>query len=170
MKQRVHIRWAIRRDMKEIEQIEQYSFEYPWTTEDFIRCMRGRNTIAMVAEIRATKAWEIAGFMIYDLHKNRLQLLNFAVAPKYRRLGVGQQLVEKLIGKLSSQRRTRIALEVRETNVAAQYFFRKQGFRAVNVLRDYYVDSPEDAYVMVYRHEPAVQATYPAEKQGGQPR
>ena len=44
-------------------------------------------------------------------------------------------MIAKLIAKLSSQRRSRIVLEVRETNLAAQLFFRENGFRAVSVLR-----------------------------------
>ena len=47
---------------------------------------------------------------------------------------------------------TRITLEVRETNLPAQLFFKSAGFRAVTVLRAYYEDSPEDAYLMQYRH------------------
>jgi ribosomal-protein-alanine N-acetyltransferase len=89
--------------------------------------------------------------MIYELHKNRLHILNFAVHPAYRRHGVGMQMVAKLISKLSSHRRTRITLEVRETNLAAQLFFRAQGFRAMRVLRTYYEDSGEDAFLMQYR-------------------
>jgi len=50
---------------------------------------------------------KVVGFMIYELHKTRLHILNFAVAPQYRRLGIGRQMVTKLIGKLSSHRRTR---------------------------------------------------------------
>lgn len=34
---RVHIRWMIRRDMPEVLQAEQLSFEYAWTEEDFLR-------------------------------------------------------------------------------------------------------------------------------------
>ena len=60
-------------------------------------------------------------------------------------------MVAKLISKLSSHRRTRITLEVRETNLAAQLFFRTQGFRAVRVLRAFYEDSGEDAFLMQYR-------------------
>jgi ribosomal-protein-alanine N-acetyltransferase len=61
-------------------------------------------------------------------------------------------MIEKLLGKLSSQRRTRITLEVRETNLAAQLFFRNSGFRATSVLHEFYDDSPEDAYLMQYYH------------------
>ena len=143
---RVHIRWMIRRDMAEVLGIERQSFEFPWFEEDFIRCLRQRNCIGMVAE----HGERVVGFMIYELHKTRLHILNFAVADNCRGQGIGRQMAEKLVGKLSSQRRTRITLEVRETNLPAQLFFKHVGFRATNVLRSYYEDSPEDAYVMQF--------------------
>ncbi len=147
---RVHIRWMIRRDMTEVLATEVESFEFPWLEEDFIRCLRQRNCIGMVAEHED----RIVGFMIYELHKTRIHVLNFAVAPQYRRRGVGSQMLAKLAAKLSAQRRSRVVLEVRETNLAAQLFFRENGFRAVSVLRSYYADSPEDAYLMQFRYRP----------------
>ena len=101
----------------------------------------------MVAE----QGEKVVGFMIYELHKSKLHILNFAVHPGCRRVGVGAQMVAKLISKLSSHRRTRITLAVRETNLGAQLFFRAQGFKAVRVLRSFYEDSGEDAFLMEYR-------------------
>jgi ribosomal-protein-alanine N-acetyltransferase len=147
---RAHIRWMIRRDMAEVLEIESEGFEFPWSEEDFIRCLRQRNCIGMVAE----HAERVVGFMIYELHKTRLHLLNFAVGKEFRRRGAGTQMLAKLVAKLSSQRRSRIVLEVRETNLAAQLFFRKLSFRAVSVLRDFYDDTTEDAYLMQYRYRP----------------
>src|SRR5262245_44336848 len=143
----VHIRWMIRRDMPEVLSIENASFEFAWSEEDFIRCLRQRNCIGMVAEHEE----RIVGFMIYELHRNRLHLLNFAVRADFHRRGVGSRMTTKLISKLSTQRRDRITLEVRETNLAAQLFFRQMGFRAVAVMRDFYEDTVEDAYLMQYR-------------------
>jgi ribosomal-protein-alanine N-acetyltransferase len=40
--------------------------------------------------------------------------------------------------------------ELRETNLAAQVFFRSSGFRATSVLHEFYDDSPEDAYLMQF--------------------
>src|SRR5262245_7812977 len=91
---KVHIRWMIRRDMPEVLAIETGSFEFPWCENDFLRCLRQRNCIGMVAEHED----RLAGFMIYELHKSRLHVLNFAVASSARRLGVGSQMIEKLIG------------------------------------------------------------------------
>ena len=149
---RVHIRWMIRRDMSEILDIEALSFEFPWSEDDFVRCLRQRNCIGMVAE----HGDRVVGFMIYELHKSRLHILNFAVHPDVRQNRVGVQMVNKLIGKLSHQRRTRILLEVRERNLPAQVFFRTLGFRAISVLRDFYEDTVEDAYLMEFRYQPSL--------------
>ncbi len=155
---RVHIRWMIRRDMAEVLDIERTSFEFPWYEDDFIRCLRQRNCIGMVAE----HGERVVGFMIYELHKTRLHVLNFSVDEDFRHRGVGAQMAGKLVSKLSSQRRTQISLEVRETNLPAQLFFKQIGFRATSVLRDYYEDSPEDAYLMQFQYQPdELEATIP---------
>lgn len=143
---KVQIRWMIRRDMAEVLKIEQDSFEFHWTEEDFLCCLRQRNCIGMVAEYEN----QVVGFMIYELFKSKLHVLNFAVTSAARRVGVGTQMVEKLVNKLSQQRRKQITLHVRETNLSAQLFFQRHAFRAVCVLRDHYKDSCEDAYVMQY--------------------
>lgn len=145
----VHVRWLIRRDMPEIFGIEQACFEFPWREDDFIRCLRQRNCIAMAAEVG--DEGPLAGFVIYELQSPRLHLLNFAVHPEHRRQGVGTALVNELKAKLSPRRRSQIWLEIRESNLAGQLFFRAAGFRATAVLRGFYDDTDEAAYQMRYR-------------------
>ena len=132
--------------MREVLDVEREAFEFPWSDEDFTRCLRQRNCIGMVAE----SGDSVVAFMIYELHRSRLHVLNFAVARSHRRLGVGTRMMEKLVGKLSPERRSRIVLEVRETNLPAQLFFRSLSFRAISVLKDFYQDTTEDAYLMHY--------------------
>ena len=161
-KQRVHIRWQIPRDIPEILAIEREAFPYPWTEEQFIKCLRQRNCIAMVAE----HGDRVVGYMVYELLKARLQLLNFAVDADYRRQGVGRMMCDKLYNKLSATRRTKITCEVRDGNLDAQMFFRAMGYRAVSVLRDFYDDTDEDAYLFQRRYEPIQSLT--ATNQGDQ--
>jgi ribosomal-protein-alanine N-acetyltransferase len=78
-------------------------------------------------------------------------VLNFAVHPAARRTGIGGLMVDKLVYKLTSHRRQKITLAVRERNLAAQMFFRAHGFKATKMLRNYYEDSGEDAYQMELR-------------------
>ena len=91
----VHVRWMIRRDMPEVLGIEESSWGLPWSEEDFIRCLRRRNCIGMVAEYDE----RVVGFMLYELHKNRLHILNLVSSPYFRRRGVGTSMVNKLADK-----------------------------------------------------------------------
>jgi ribosomal-protein-alanine N-acetyltransferase len=140
----VHIRWMIRRDMPEVLAIERASFACPWEAEDFIERLRQRDCIGMVSE----RDGRIVGYMIYSLRPKHLHIQNFAVDPTYRRQGVGRQMAAKLESKLTHERRTRIILEVGERNVGAQKFFSACGFRATQVLRDWYSHTTDDAYRM----------------------
>lgn len=152
-KLRVHIRWMIRRDMPEVLGIEALCFnDFAWTEDDLIRCLRQRNCIGMVAEYDE----RILGFMVYELHKCKLQLCDFAVLPSMQRRGIGAQMADKLKLKLSEQRRTRIVTELHDANLDGQLFFRAQGFTATRVLRGFWDCSDDDAYEFVYRYQPVV--------------
>ena len=144
----VHIRWIIRRDMPAVLGIEAGS-EFPWDEEDYNRCLRQNCCIGMVAELPDET---IVGVMIYELHKDVVHPLKFAVHPEYRRQGVGSLMMRKLFGKLSRQRRNRIAVEVPESNLDALMFFKSLGFVATGICRGFY-EHHEDAIEMVCRHE-----------------
>jgi [ribosomal protein S18]-alanine N-acetyltransferase len=151
---RVHIRWLVRRDMPEVLAIEKAAFPVRWTEEDFLRYLRKRNCIGVAAELSGPEGdSKVVGYMLYELYKSRLEIINLAVSPAFRRVGIGAQMVAKLVSKLSSHRRTHVALSVRENNLPAHLFFRSQGFRAVEVLRGHYEDSGEDAYRFVRRFQ-----------------
>ncbi len=163
----VDIRWMTPADLREVWQIEQASFEFPWTVEDFRRVIRQQNCIGLVAET----CNQICGFVLYEIEPDQLHVLNLAVAPEQRRRGIGGALLKKLFSKLSPSGRQRIRLEVRETNLAAQLFFRSLGFRAVSILRDFYEDSVEDAYLMEYtwqgKYDEATRAESPRWRKAG---
>jgi ribosomal-protein-alanine N-acetyltransferase len=143
---KVNIRWMIRRDLEDVVKIENECFEHPWQTHDFVLSLRQKNCIGMVGE------WdgEVVAYMVYNLHKSQIELLNFAVDPDFTRRGAGRQLVDKLIGKLASQRRTCIVGMVRERNVPAQMFFKAMGFRWIGTWPGYYDETEESAYQMRY--------------------
>ena len=141
------VRWLIRRDMPEVMEIENRSFEFPWVEEDFLCVLRQRNAIGTVYE---SPNGLIHGFMLYELHAKTLRVVNLAVAPEVRRTGVGRTMVQRLIDKLDQQKRTFIEAEVRETNLNAQVFLASAGFRAVRVLRRHYEDTDEDAILFRY--------------------
>lgn len=143
-----HIRWMIRRDMPEVLEIENRSFLDAWDEEEFIRHLRQKNCIGMVAE----RDERVVGYMIYDLHRRRLELLKLAVHPAFRRQRVGAQLVRKLIGKLSPQRRTELVAMVDDRLTGAHLFFRAAGMVATTVVRDW-IDTVDNDVRDAYRFE-----------------
>ena len=141
----LHIRWLIRRDLSAVLRIEDASFRVPWTEDEFVRSLRLRNVIGMVAEHQDM----VIGYMIYELHRDSIHLLSIAVHPDFRRQGVGAAMLAKLVSKLY-QRRGKITTLASEINLDAQVFLREYGFRATEVVKDHYRPH-EDAYFFVYR-------------------
>lgn len=144
--EKAHIRWMVQPDLGQVRRIEKECFEYQWTEEDFSNCLRRRNCIGLVAEV----AGEVVGFMIYEFTKRRINLLNLGIRKDARNRYIGSQLVRKLIRKLNRNGRTRISFTVRERNLTAQLFFKSLGFKAVEILHQFYEDAREDAYIMEY--------------------
>lgn len=149
--QPVHVTWLVRRHMPEVLDIERRSFPEPFTEADIVAWLRNRSCIGMVAEVGAGPDPIVAGYMIYDLAKHKIELITIAVHPEWRRCGIGRQLVQKAKDKLSSHRRTRLGAHVPETLLEAQLFFKAVGFGESRVVRGYFEDSEEDAFRMVHR-------------------
>jgi len=143
----IHIRWMIESNMPDVLAIENQSFEHPWTDQDFSNTLRQRNCIGFVTEIED----EIAGYMIYELNKKTLNLLNIAVNPKFLRTGVGTAMINKLKSKLKIARRVQISADISEKNTNAHFFFKSCNFLAVSVLYDHYDMNRElAAYIFIF--------------------
>lgn len=135
-----HIRWMIRRDMADVLEIDS-SVGMKWKESDFIRCLRQRNCIGMVAE-HDEKA---VGHMIYELVKSRLHVLNFGVSEKMQGQRIGTQMVDKLKDKLSQQRRNKITIEVDSSRCGLHMFLKRCGFFAIS--------DDGEKYRFMFRHD-----------------
>ena len=87
-----HIRWMIRRDLPEALQCNT-----SWQEDDILRCLRHRNCIGMVVEDDQSK---VCGFIIYELKKHIITLLEIAVNPLYHVGPIYFNLAQKLQGKI----------------------------------------------------------------------
>jgi ribosomal-protein-alanine N-acetyltransferase len=137
---RAQLRWLIRRDMDRVMEIERRSFRTQgneWDEEEFVTTLRNRNCIGTVLD-PVTIDEDLYGFMIYELHKERLKILRMAVHPELRRTGCGSQMIQRLKDKLDQQRRYAIDIEVDERNLDCQLFLRAMGFKATGTIRKYH--------------------------------
>lgn len=137
------IRWIISRDLPRVVEIEEWSFSEPWREDEFRHQLRRGTCVGLVATLDNV----VIGFVIYDLIKSSIDIINMAVDPMFRRRGCGRALIDRLVSKLMPQRRRRLTVTVRERNISAAMFFRGCGMRS-RLVRDYYDD--EDGIEFVY--------------------
>jgi ribosomal-protein-alanine N-acetyltransferase len=87
----------------------------------------------------------IAGFwiMVDEAHITTLATRN-----SYRRQGIGERLLVKIIEMAVQLHADVVTLEARISNKQAQALYEKYGFQKVGVRRAYYTDNGEDAVIM----------------------
>jgi [ribosomal protein S18]-alanine N-acetyltransferase len=145
-----HIRWMIRRDLPEVLTLESvFNSRDPWLEEDFLHCLRQRNCIGMVVECGET----VVGFMVYELHKQRLELTRIAVTIQGQE-ELFERLITKLMGKLSAHRRNRLCMTVDERDTHIHLALKANGLEAIRVEREWWTDddgSLHDGYRFVRR-------------------
>lgn len=143
------IRWMTRKDLPQVLEIERRSFEFPWTKEQFNDTLRIRPVVGLVAVEKGTKEQEaVLGYIVYKLGKGFVDILNLAVPPHLRRLGIGTGLVQKIISRSKATRRKSVGMLIRERNLEGQLFLREQGFKATKIVSGCYSETDEDAYHM----------------------
>lgn len=143
---KIFVRWMVRRDLPAVMEIEQRSFDFPWSEEEFRNHLLSRNEIGVVIEVNEI----VAGYLCYRVEKCRIEILSLAVAQEFRRRGLGRKMVDYVKTKLVNDK-NRLMVLVRETNIEALLFFRSQGFRVVEVMKDFYETLREDCYRFEFR-------------------
>lgn len=96
----------------------------------------------------ARRDHEILGFLVFWVVYDEVHILNVAVHPDARRLGVARQLLERLIERARAENMTSVTLEVRVSNDAAQKLYAGFGFKQIGRRKAYYADNGEDAFVL----------------------
>ena len=112
----------------------EYGLRWRWTPMRVAASIRDPNVNVLVACIRAN----IAGFAIMRYRDGDAHLDLLAVAPPYRRAGVGRQLLEWLEKCAVVAGIFSVALEVRTANEGAQRFYQRMGYHTLVHLPGYY--------------------------------
>lgn len=107
--------------------------------------------IGLLRTLRNSKSVRMATDPVVQL--NELHVNYLVVATEYRRQSAGSQLIEFACKEATRLRKQYLSLEVREKNISAQAFFRKQGFREVARLESEYDSDFEQGFRIVMRKE-----------------
>jgi len=129
-------------DLDRVMEIENAVFPSPWQRSFFLSDMNRPHSLALVAEL---DGW-IAGYVV-AWGGEELHVANVAVAPEYRRMGIGLALLKAVMEFAGTIRAASLYLEVRRSNEGAQRFYRGLGFVPTYVRQGYY-ENGEDAIVM----------------------
>ncbi|MBI4686624.1 MAG: ribosomal protein S18-alanine N-acetyltransferase [Nitrospirae bacterium] len=133
-------------DLQEVCEIENKSFTMPWSLYSFKYELSHEDAIMEAALLEG----RIIGYICMRVIFNAAHILNIAVLPEFRRLGVGSALLQSALKKLGELRPDidTITLEVRESGITAIRFYEKFGFMATGRRRHYYQSPKEDAIIM----------------------
>ena len=107
---------------------------WSWTPARIRQKILCPDNVALIA--RAGEATTGFAVMYFGLEEARLNLL--AVHPDYRRRGIGRRLVQWLEQSALVAGISVVYLEVRAGSHGAQHFYRRLGYRRVQVLHGYY--------------------------------
>lgn len=88
----------------------------------------------------------LVGYLICARHHLDWHLSNIAVAPDWRRRGVGAALIENMFEIVGPE--SPVTLEVRPSNRSAIAMYKRLGFQPAGLRRGYYPDNGEDALIM----------------------
>jgi len=148
----LHIRRAVRDDLPAILGIERASFSDPWTEESFETALGLDRMQVLVAQTPAAERGDgasgLAGYVVALVIGPEAEIADLAVAPDWRRRGVGRALLTHSISELVDAGVRTLYLEVRESNAAARTLYETYGFRSVGRRRGYYRQPVEDALLL----------------------
>ena len=90
----------------------------------------------------------LVGYICGWLFRDEAHILNIAVHPEYRRLGLGTSLLRFFCDFCRGHEVKTLTLDVRKSNCPAIAMYRKIGFRKVGLRPRYYADNGEDALIL----------------------
>lgn len=138
------IRKMVLDDVTQVAAIEKQVFSLPWSEKSFADAVEKEGNIYLVAEadnriVGYVGAWGVFG---------EADITNVCVAPEYRRRGVADSLIKKLIEEGRQNSIDVFFLEVRESNRSAIMLYEKNGFKQISIRKNFYERPVENAIVM----------------------
>lgn len=123
--------------------LEARCFSQPWS-EKSLELLLGERGVGFAVLFEGRVA--AYGGMITVLDEG--QITNIAVAPEYRRRGLGREILRALENHALKNGISLLSLEVRASNAAARSLYASQGWSEVGVRKNFYKLPAEDAVIM----------------------
>ncbi|MGN1016115.1 MAG: ribosomal protein S18-alanine N-acetyltransferase [Faecousia sp.] len=140
----MEIRKMTTREVSRVAELEKLCFAMPWSEKSVAGELENPLSLWLVA----MEGESLAGYVGSQTVMDETDMMNLAVAPQFRRQGVGEALVNVLVAALKDLGSRCLTLEVRDSNEAARALYAKLGFVEIGRRRGYYRDPREDALIL----------------------
>lgn len=134
-------------DLFDVYAIEQVSFSTPWHFMTFLGEVQNES-ISFPFVIVHRPQNRVAGYVIYWKIREEIQISNIAVHPEFRRQGLAEEVLRRILEMVAWEGAEAVSLEVRPSNKAARSLYTKLGFHEIGIRKNYYHNPPEDALIM----------------------
>ncbi len=124
-------------DVDRVLQIEQASYDIPWTQQIFKDCLKvGYYCLVMEGEA------ELLGYVIFSSAAGESHILNLCIDPSQRRQGFAEAMLSQAIATVMVTGAKVMFLEVRVSNSGAIALYEKLGFIETGRRENYYNARP----------------------------
>ena len=128
----------------EVTALEAMCFSAPWSEKSVASELTNPLSLWLVA----LEGESVIGYVGSQTVMGWSDMMNVAVHPDHRRLGVGKALIEELIRQLREQGSENLTLEVRASNENAKALYAGLDFMEVGRRKNYYHNPKEDALIL----------------------
>ena len=128
----------------EIARLETLCFSDPWSVDSIRSELDNPLSLWLVAVCES----KVVGYIGSQTVLGEADIMNIAVDPAFRRMGIAEQLLLRLESELKAGEVYSLSLEVRPSNTAAVSLYEKAGYLQVGCRRGYYHHPKEDALIL----------------------
>jgi len=128
----------------QIAALEKICFSDPWSERSIASELDNKLAFWLVA----AEGEQVAGYIGSQTVLDETDMMNVAVHPDFRRLGIAEALVNELVENLKKMGSHCLTLEVRASNAPAISLYEKLGFHEIGRRRNYYRNPREDALIL----------------------
>lgn len=129
-------------EIEKIIEIEKTSFSNPWDINVYEKLLKDYETKVFILSFEK----KIVAYAVFLDMVDVYELVKIAVKKEFRNRNIGSDFLLDITKRLKKN----IFLEVRESNLQAIALYKKTGFNTINIRKNYYKDTGENAIIMSY--------------------
>ena len=134
--------------IKKVAELEREIFPDAWSEKEVESTVSQKHAFCAIAKEKE----KIVGYFLCYFVLDEWEIARIAVSPDDRRKGIGQKLFDFMMDVCKEKGMARLLLDVREFNLPAINFYKKNGFVIDGIRKNFYGGpQPENAILMSFQ-------------------